>query len=103
MYVHRQLHLRQLFLDTDKIYLLLLLGIFLHAGLDPLATLSGVLFHFGLVLEQLPDGVRIRHMAAFFHARTRFHSVQPGLERRELVNIDASPTSSRNPTVVCNV
>lgn len=89
--------------NRKKLHLLLLLSVFLHASLDPLAALSSMLFHLGLVLEKLLDGVSIGDVTTLLYALTCFHTVQPGLECRELVNVDACPASSRYPAIMSNV
>jgi hypothetical protein len=93
----------KLSLRNRKLYLLLLLRIILHTGLDPLAALSSMLLRFGLVLEELLDGMSVRDVTAFLNSFTCFHSVHPGLERGELVNVDACPTSCRYPAIMSNV
>lgn len=79
----------KLSLRNIKLYLLLLLRVIFHASLNPLAALGSLLFHLGLVLEKLLDGVSVRDVATLLYSVTCFHAVQPRLESRELVNVDA--------------
>jgi hypothetical protein len=90
--------------QTDAHLLLALLCcIFLHALLHPGSGLCGVFFHLRLVLEQFLDRVRVRYMATLLDAWARGHALFPGLERWELVNVDAGPAGAGNPAVMRDV
>lgn len=60
-------------------------------------------FHLRLVLEQLLDRVRVGDVAALLDAWARSHALFPGLERWELVNVDAGPPGAGNPAVMRDV
>lgn len=55
---------------TECYLLASLFRVLLHACLHPFASFSCLLFHLGLVLEQLLDSVWVWDMAAFFDAWT---------------------------------
>jgi hypothetical protein len=88
-------------LDSDL--LSSLLSILLHTRLNPLASLCCLLVHLGLVLEQLLDCVRVGHVAALFNTRARSKTLLPCLERREVLDIDARPAGSYDPSPVCEI
>jgi hypothetical protein len=80
-----------------------LLSILLHTCLHPLASLRRLFLHLGLVLEQLLDCVRARYVTALLDTRTRSETLLPRLECREVINLDACPASSSDPTPVCDI
>jgi hypothetical protein len=84
-------------------HLLLLLGILLHASLNPFAAFGSILFHLVLVLEKLLDGVRIRYVTTLLNTWARCHALFPGFERGELIDIDACPTGGSDPSIVGDI
>lgn len=56
-----------------------------------------------LVLEDIPDGVAVRHMPTLLDSRPAQHALLPRLEMGELVEVDARPASGRHPPPVRDV
>ena len=65
--------------------------------LDPFRGLFGFSFSGFTVLQQVLHAMRRRHVPAFLHPGPLQHSVFPGFQVRELVDIDPCPARGCNP------
>lgn len=81
----------------------LFLSVFRHPLLDPSRSLSSVLLRLLLVLENIPDGVAVRHMPPLLDGGPAQHALLPRLEMGELVEVDARPAGGRHPPPVRDV
>lgn len=80
-----------------------MLGISLHAILDPSPSLGSLLVHFRLVLQKVFDGVRRGHMATFLNTFPRSQALLPRLQIGELIDVHARPAGGRNPPPVRDI
>lgn len=62
-----------------------------------------MLLHGLLVLEELLDRVTVGHVSPLLGALAPEHPVLPGLEVRELVDVDTGPAGVRDPPPVHDV
>ena len=75
----------------------------LHPSLNPGPSLRSFLLRLLATQHLQPQPMRVRHMAALLHALPLQHLVQPRLEVRELLNVDAGPTGAGDPAPVRDV
>lgn len=57
----------------------------------------------GLVLKNVLNGMSVRDMSSLLDTRTRGQFFLPGLEVREFIDVDTSPTGCSNPSPVADV
>lgn len=75
-----------------------MLSIRLHPLLNPPLRLLRNLLRLGLILQNLLDSMRTRHMSTLLDALPSSHSFLPRLEIRELLDIDSRPPGRSNPS-----